>query len=78
MRVISIAMNRPVEPYTVCAVFAFFFIFIVPSSNKAALNDLLFTPAPLPFPCFVERASSVPQGARESLRAPCDDQRVLE
>lgn len=56
----------------------FLFFFIVPFSNKAAPNDLLFTPAPLPFPSFVEWASSVPQGTRESLRAPCDDQRVLE
>lgn len=46
--------------------------------NKAAPNDLLFTPAPLSFPHFVDQALSIPQETRESLRAPCDDQRVLE
>lgn len=48
---------------------------------KLLLNDLLFTPAPFSFPPrFVERALTTPGGTRERerLRAPCDDQRVLE
>lgn len=46
--------------------------------SKGAPNDLLLTPAPLSFPCFVDRALNPPGDQRESLRAPCDDQRVLE
>lgn len=46
----------------------------------SSAEELLMTSASLPgsFPCFADLALSIPAGTWESLRAPCDDQRVLE
>lgn len=47
-----------------------------------SIRQLLMTSSSLPLLspslAFVDRALSIPRGTRESLRAPCDDQRVLE
>ena len=51
-----------------------------PLLNKAAPNDLLFTPRFSLLPLLCRLSSHNPPGdpGGESLRAPCDDQRVLE